>query len=149
MVHDPISAATWLICDAAGREQLRVSRLAMDAIGSQADLSADPRFVEAKARKVYRGPVYFRKDTEPYMSIGIRAGGDTGPVTVAPNATLGVSTVDTAANLTQRPVLASLNNGGLVCNLRVATNESWKDRDGNRDLLAQPGWLQHGQSHLR
>src|SRR6266851_4355080 len=33
--------------DAAGREQLRVSRLAMDAIGSQADLSADPRFVEA------------------------------------------------------------------------------------------------------
>ena len=61
--------------DAAGREQLRVSRLAMDAIGSQADLSADPRFVEAKARKVYRGPVYFRKESEPYMVIAIAEGG--------------------------------------------------------------------------
>jgi len=57
--------------DAAGREQLRVSRLAMDAIGSQADLSTDPRFVEAKARKIYRGPVYFRKESEPYMVIAI------------------------------------------------------------------------------
>ena len=69
--------------DAAGREQLRVSRLAMDAIGSQADLSADPRFVEAKARKVYRGPVYFRKESEPYMVIAIAEGGQAGGVTAA------------------------------------------------------------------
>ena len=69
--------------DAAGREQLRVSRLAMDAIGSQADLSADPRFVEAKARKVYRGPVYFRKESEPYMVIAIAEGGQSGGVTAA------------------------------------------------------------------
>jgi signal transduction histidine kinase/HAMP domain-containing protein len=69
--------------DAAGREQLRVSRLAMDAIGSQADLSADPRFVEAKARRVYRGPVYFRKESEPYMVIAIAEGGQAGGVTAA------------------------------------------------------------------
>ena len=69
--------------DAAGREQLRVSRLAMDAIGSQADLSTDPRFVEAKARKVYRGPVYFRKESEPYMVIAIAEGGQAGGVTAA------------------------------------------------------------------
>src|SRR6266850_8480519 len=69
--------------DAAGREQLRVSRLAMDAIGSQADFSADPRFVEAKARKVYRGPVYFRKESEPYMVIAIAEGGQSGGVTAA------------------------------------------------------------------
>ncbi|HYM66877.1 MAG TPA: cache domain-containing protein, partial [Patescibacteria group bacterium] len=69
--------------DAAGREQLRVSRLAMDAIGSQADLSGDPRFVEAKARRVYRGPVYFRKESEPYMVIAIAEGGQAGGVTAA------------------------------------------------------------------
>jgi signal transduction histidine kinase/HAMP domain-containing protein len=69
--------------DAAGREQLRVSRLAMDAIGSQVDLSGDPRFVEAKARRVYRGPVYFRKESEPYMVIAIAEGGQAGGVTAA------------------------------------------------------------------
>jgi signal transduction histidine kinase len=69
--------------DAAGREQLRVSRLAMDAIGSQADLSADPRFVEAKARRIYRGSVYFRKESEPYMVIAIAEGGQNGGVTAA------------------------------------------------------------------
>ena len=68
--------------DATGHEQVRVSRLAMDVIGSQADLSADPRFVEARARRVYRGPVYFRKESEPYMAIAI-AEGDKGGVTTA------------------------------------------------------------------
>jgi len=69
--------------DATGREQLRVSRLAMDAIGGQADLSHDPRFVDAKAHRVYRGPVYFRKESEPYMAIAIAEGGKGGGVTAA------------------------------------------------------------------
>jgi single-strand DNA-binding protein len=30
------------------------------------------------------------------------------------------------------PEARSLNNGGEVVNIRVATSESWKDRDGNR-----------------
>ena len=47
--------------DPAGHEQLRVSRLAMDVIGSNADLSRDPKFVEAIARKTHFSPVYFRK----------------------------------------------------------------------------------------
>src|SRR5438034_6014792 len=46
--------------DAAGRERLRVSRLAMDVIDSQQDLSKHPKFTEAVANKVYYGPVYFR-----------------------------------------------------------------------------------------
>src|SRR5262252_9366550 len=33
--------------DGSGREQLRVSRLAMDVIASQADFSKDPKFAEA------------------------------------------------------------------------------------------------------
>ena len=69
--------------DPAGREQVRVSRLAMDVFGSQADLSADPRFTEARARRLYRGPVYFRKESEPYMAIAIAEGGQGGGVTAA------------------------------------------------------------------
>ncbi|QOG19871.1 MULTISPECIES: ATP-binding protein [Bradyrhizobium] len=55
--------------DATGRERLRVSRLAMDAIDSGIDLSDDPKFTEAVAHKVFYGPVYFRRDSEPYMTL--------------------------------------------------------------------------------
>ncbi|UWU74592.1 cache domain-containing protein [Bradyrhizobium huanghuaihaiense] len=55
--------------DASGRERLRVSRLAMDAIDSGIDLSDDPKFTEAVAHKVFYGPVYFRRDSEPYMTL--------------------------------------------------------------------------------
>jgi signal transduction histidine kinase len=57
--------------DATGREQLRVSRLAMDVVGSQTDYSKDPKFVDALARKVYYGPVYFRRESEPYMTVAL------------------------------------------------------------------------------
>src|SRR6266498_552386 len=57
--------------DATGREQLRVSRLAMDVVGSQTDFSKDPKFVDALARKVYYGPVYFRRESEPYMTVAL------------------------------------------------------------------------------
>src|SRR6266700_4856727 len=57
--------------DATGREQLRVSRLAMDVVGSQTDYSKDPNFVDALARKVYYGPVYFRRESEPYMTVAL------------------------------------------------------------------------------
>ena len=48
--------------DASGKERLRVSRLAMDVVGSSVDFSKDPRFTEAVAHKVYYGPVYFRRE---------------------------------------------------------------------------------------
>jgi signal transduction histidine kinase len=57
--------------DARGREQLRVSRLAMDVVGSGLDLSNEPKFTEAMARKVYYGPVYFRRESEPYMTLAL------------------------------------------------------------------------------
>jgi hypothetical protein len=49
------------LLDASGHEQLRVSRLplAKDVVGSNLDLSAEPKFTEAVAHKVYYGPVYF------------------------------------------------------------------------------------------
>jgi two-component system NtrC family sensor kinase len=57
--------------DASGKERLRVSRLAMDVVASGADFSKDPKFTEAMARKVYYGPVYFRRESEPYMTLAI------------------------------------------------------------------------------
>jgi len=57
--------------DSSGHEQLRVSRLAMDVVASKADLSKEPKFAEAVARKVYYGPVYFRRESEPYMTLAL------------------------------------------------------------------------------
>ena len=57
--------------DATGRERLRVSRLAMDVIDSRQDLSREPKFAEAVAQKVYHGPVYFRRESEPYMTLAV------------------------------------------------------------------------------
>src|SRR5215204_1996831 len=57
--------------DSTGKEQLRVSRLAMDVVGSGLDLSKDPKFAETVAKKVYYGPVYFRRESEPYMTLAV------------------------------------------------------------------------------
>jgi signal transduction histidine kinase/CheY-like chemotaxis protein len=57
--------------DSAGHEQLRVSRVAMNVIGSQADFSRSPAFLEAVLRKSYYGPVYFRRESEPYMTLAL------------------------------------------------------------------------------
>ncbi|MBI4629288.1 MAG: GAF domain-containing protein, partial [Candidatus Rokubacteria bacterium] len=69
--------------DAEGREQLRVSRLAMDVVGSGTDFSGEPKFREARAGKIHYGPVYFRKESEPYMTIAIAGSGQDAGVTVA------------------------------------------------------------------
>ena len=57
--------------DASGKEQLRVSRLAMDVVGSGLDLSKEPKFIEAVKNKIYFGPVYFRRESEPYMTLSL------------------------------------------------------------------------------
>jgi signal transduction histidine kinase len=57
--------------DSSGKERLRVSRLAMDVVDSKLDLSNDPKFTEAVANKVYYGPVYFRRESEPYMTLSL------------------------------------------------------------------------------
>jgi len=40
-------------------------------------------------------------------------------------------------NVCADPEARSLNNGGEVVNLSVATNETWKDKDGNRQERAE------------
>jgi signal transduction histidine kinase/HAMP domain-containing protein/predicted transcriptional regulator with HTH domain len=69
--------------DASGKEQIAVSRLGMDILSSSKDRSPEPAFRNARRGKPWFGPVYFRKETEPYMTVAIRSGSDNGPVTVA------------------------------------------------------------------
>src|SRR5215203_2953555 len=57
--------------DVSGREQIRTSRLAVDVIGSKQDFSGDPSFVRAREAGKYYGPVYFRQESEPYMTLSI------------------------------------------------------------------------------
>jgi HAMP domain-containing protein len=57
--------------DASGHEQLQVSRIAVDVVGSQIDYSKNPKFTEAVAHKVYYGPVYFRRGSQPYMTLSL------------------------------------------------------------------------------
>jgi signal transduction histidine kinase len=57
--------------DSTGHEQLKVSRLTMDVVGSGIDYSNKPEFTEAVAHKVYYGPVYFRRESEPYMTLSL------------------------------------------------------------------------------
>jgi signal transduction histidine kinase len=69
--------------DASGRETLRVSRLARNVVGSGADHSQDPPFLAAQAGATYFGPVYFRRDSEPYMTIALPMKGPDAGVAVA------------------------------------------------------------------
>jgi two-component system NtrC family sensor kinase len=57
--------------DPSGREQIRVSRLPVDGSRGLTDFSQQPKFTEAVANKVYYGPVYFRRQTEPVMTLSV------------------------------------------------------------------------------
>ncbi len=69
--------------DRTGKERLRVSRLGMDVAGSDEDISKDPKFTVARSGKTYFSPVYFRKETEPYMTISMAGISDEAGITVA------------------------------------------------------------------
>ena len=69
--------------DGAGREQLRVSRLGVDEMLSQKDFSADPKFLQAMRDRNYFSPVYFLKQSEPYMTLALKWPGQNPGVSVA------------------------------------------------------------------
>ena len=69
--------------DANGRETLSVSRLEMDVVASGRDRSQEPAFREAKPSASWFSPVYFHKESEPYMTIAVRSAGERGILTVA------------------------------------------------------------------
>ena len=69
--------------DDNGKEQLRVSRLAMDVVGSGKDYSQEPSFTEAKKHRVWFSAVYFRKESEPYLTLSMAQAGHNAGVTIA------------------------------------------------------------------
>ncbi len=69
--------------DGQGREQLKLSRLEPDAVGSNLDLSGDPRVAGALRDRIWYGPVTFRRGSEPYMAIGIGHVGRNAGATIA------------------------------------------------------------------
>src|SRR5215470_18621708 len=60
--------------DLAGKEQLRVSRLDPDVVGSQEDFSRAPKFVVARTGKTYWSPVYLKNEAEPYVTLAVPVG---------------------------------------------------------------------------
>jgi len=71
------------LIDADGRELIAESRLGMSVLASGKDRSGEPAFRQARRGQPWYGPVYFRKETEPYMTVAIRSGGSRPLLTVA------------------------------------------------------------------
>ncbi len=69
--------------DETGREQLMVSRLSIDLVGSGKDYSDTPNFQMAAADGKFFSPVYFRRESEPYLSISLRGQGRDDGITIA------------------------------------------------------------------
>jgi signal transduction histidine kinase len=74
--------------DPSGREQLRVSRFALDVVGSGIDFSNDAKFREALAHRRYYGEIYFRNNSEPYMTLALAGDSDAGVSVAEVNLTL-------------------------------------------------------------
>src|SRR5215510_7346929 len=60
--------------DLAGKEQLRVSRVDLDVVGSQQDFSKTPAFATASTGKTYWSPVYLKNEAEPYVTLAVPVG---------------------------------------------------------------------------
>jgi signal transduction histidine kinase len=79
-----VPAITELIqLDDAGKEQLKVSRLTMDVVGSGKDYSQNAVFTETRRNRVWFSPVYFRKESEPYMTLAMAQTGRNAGITIA------------------------------------------------------------------
>ena len=59
------------LIDGAGRERLFVSRVSMDRNDARADRSGDAAVRGALAAGTWFGPVYFRRGTEPFMTVAL------------------------------------------------------------------------------
>jgi signal transduction histidine kinase len=57
--------------DGSGHELYRLSRQAIDVVGSNEDRSREPFFIGAMTDKVYYGPVYFVDGSEPHMALAM------------------------------------------------------------------------------
>ena len=59
-----------MLLDPQGRERIHLSRQAEDSVDNK-DSSSEEAFKTAIAGQTYYGPVYFRRQTEPYMKLAV------------------------------------------------------------------------------
>ena len=69
--------------DNTGKERLSVSRVTLDMADSGKDFAESPQFLVTQAKKRFFSPVYFRNESEPYMSIAVALDEPSPEVTVA------------------------------------------------------------------
>ncbi|MBX9776787.1 MAG: cache domain-containing protein [Xanthobacteraceae bacterium] len=101
--------------DSTGREQVWVSRIAADIVGSQTDFSHEPKFVQAMANKHYYSPVYFRRDSEPYMTLAIAgASADHGVVVAEVNLKLIREVISEISATLQRTAFVVDSRGRII-----------------------------------
>lgn len=68
-IASSISDAAWI--DTAGRERVRVSRLAPDAMGGDIDRSRDPAVIAANGGKTGYGEIRFHRQSVPHLEVAI------------------------------------------------------------------------------
>jgi hypothetical protein len=71
------------LLDEKGHEQLAVNRLSMDVVDSDIDRSTEPAFVAITKNRLYVGPVYIRRASEPYLTMALAHGGRPVGATIA------------------------------------------------------------------
>ena len=64
-----IANAAWI--NDAGRERVRVSRIARDVVGSNRDRTHEPAFHGADGTVAWYGPIFFSRGSEPYVSAAV------------------------------------------------------------------------------
>ena len=104
--------------DAAGREQLRVSRIDPDEVGTGNPVENRAAFLGAQRNGVHYGATYFRDGSEPYITIAVRDEGTDGRTTMA--------------DVNLKYV------GELIREIRFGSNGRAYVIDGERHLVAHP-----------
>jgi hypothetical protein len=69
--------------DVSGKEQVRVSRVQPDVVGSQEDWSQSPPFLAARTGKLYWSPVVMQSEAEPSVTLAMPVGKYAVEVTMA------------------------------------------------------------------
>jgi two-component system, NtrC family, sensor kinase len=83
LLHEVPAIAEIAEIDGDGKEQLKLSRTAPDEVANGRDFSTAPVFHEAQKNGLWLSPVYFRNQSEPYMTIAKAHAGRHAGVTVA------------------------------------------------------------------
>jgi signal transduction histidine kinase/CheY-like chemotaxis protein len=106
------------ILDPAGLEQVRLSRLGPDVSGSQIDWSPKKEYAVARSGSPYYGPIYFQRNSEPYVRLALSG----------PRRDTGVVIADINLKLIWNVVTA----------IQVGSGGSAFVVDGNGRLIAHP-----------